>query len=540
MIPNIIDFVTDPQLLGLNISPAQRTLLKAIYGLRLDKQELEVFRFCTGRDAPSPSGYPEVTVLSGARGGKDSRIAAPIVVYEAVFGGHDRRASRGERPVIPLVAQDARASKIAFSYIRDYFEKSPMLSSMVEDTLASEIILRNGVTITCFPCTLRSLRGWSIPVGVMDEVAFFRLEGQANSDEEIQASIRRGMIAFPSTRLIKISTPYMKSGILFDDFARAFGKNDPDLLVWRASSTLMNPALRADRLAREQRLDAKRFAREYEAEFAEDVAAFLVGAWIDAALNTGRFELLPRHGERYLAAVDPSGGGEDAMTLAICHVEHDALLGSRVVQDVMKGWRRPRDGSQLNLEGVVTEIASLVKSYGLSTVFGDRYAGDWVRQRFRAERVRYDLPMHREARSSLRHPAEYKDQQYLDRSAAYLEIEPLFSGGRIVILDHPQLVRELKNLERRPQTGGRDRVDHPPGGHDDFAYSLALCAALLSRQTARPWAAPVLPSGIELLGYPRPSSNDAAVVGGSRRVSSLMKPSLGLTPATGIYGAKRW
>ena len=32
------------------------------------------------------------------------------------------------------------------------------------------------------PCTLRSLRGWSIPAGVMDELAFYRLEGQADSD----------------------------------------------------------------------------------------------------------------------------------------------------------------------------------------------------------------------------------------------------------------------------------------------------------------------------------------------------------------------
>ena len=31
--PNIVEFVTDPQLLGLSISAAQETLLRAIYGL---------------------------------------------------------------------------------------------------------------------------------------------------------------------------------------------------------------------------------------------------------------------------------------------------------------------------------------------------------------------------------------------------------------------------------------------------------------------------------------------------------------------------
>ena len=45
-----------------------------------------------------------------------------------------------------------------------------------------------------------------------------------------------------------------------------------------------------------------------------------------------------------------------------------------------------------------------------------------------------------------------------------------------------ELARELKLLERRPRAGGRDRVDHPTGGHDDFANVVTLAAALaLSR-----------------------------------------------------------
>ena len=61
----------------------------------------------------------------------------------------------------------------------------------------------------------------------MDELAFYRLEGQSDSDVEVQASIRRGMIAFPTTRLVKVSTPYMKGGVLYEDFTRGFGQDDP-------------------------------------------------------------------------------------------------------------------------------------------------------------------------------------------------------------------------------------------------------------------------------------------------------------------------
>ena len=46
--PDIVAFVTDPQLLGLSLSPAQRTLLKTIYGRPLNEGEFSLFTACTG------------------------------------------------------------------------------------------------------------------------------------------------------------------------------------------------------------------------------------------------------------------------------------------------------------------------------------------------------------------------------------------------------------------------------------------------------------------------------------------------------------
>jgi hypothetical protein len=100
MTPTILDFVTDPQLLGLTLSPAQRTLLKAVYGLPLDEEEQALWRACTGRETYRGQPFSEVTVVAGARAGKDSRIAGPIVCFEAVFGGHEQHLSKGERAVI--------------------------------------------------------------------------------------------------------------------------------------------------------------------------------------------------------------------------------------------------------------------------------------------------------------------------------------------------------------------------------------------------------------------------------------------------------
>lgn len=152
-VPSIVEFCKDSQLLGLTLSPAQEALLRAIYGLPLDGSQLELWRQCTRRATYPGLAFAEVTVVAGARSGKDSRIAAPVVCYEAVFGGHERCLARGERGVIPLVAQDARATKVAFGYVRDYLMNSPLLASLVAEKLANEVGLANGIGVMCFPCT---------------------------------------------------------------------------------------------------------------------------------------------------------------------------------------------------------------------------------------------------------------------------------------------------------------------------------------------------------------------------------------------------
>ncbi len=458
MTPTIVEFMTDPLLLGLSLSPAQETLVRAIYGLPPASDEhRDLFRQCTGRAAWPQHPFAEVTVIAGARSGKDSRIAAPVVLFEGLFGGHGAHLHRGERGVIPLVAQDQRATRIAFGYIRDYCTTSALLAGEVAETLANELRFVSGLAVYCFPCTQRSLRGWSIPAAVMDELAFFRLEGAADSDAEIQASLRRGMLGFPSPHLVKISTPYMKSGVVWDDFGR-FGEDDPDRLVWRAPTALMNPRIPAARLERERRVDPLRFAREFEAEFAEDIDSFLPEDWVARAVVPGRHELPPREGVTYTAAVDPSGGGADAFTLAIIHREGTGAEGT-VVLDVLRGWHRVGDA----LSAVVAAIAETVRAYRCAEVVGDRYAAGWVRERFADAALRY-----READ--------------LDKSAAYLELEPLLAQGRLRLLDAPPLVRELRRLERRPQVGGKVRVDHPRGAHDDYANALALAVAAGARQ----------------------------------------------------------
>jgi len=51
--------------------------------------------------------------------------------------------------------------------------------------------------------------------------------------------------------------------------------------------------------------------------------------------------------------------------------------------------------------------------------------------------------------------------------------------GAIVIPNHPLLLRELRLLERQTHRGGRETIDHPKRGTDDYANVCCGVAATI-------------------------------------------------------------
>jgi hypothetical protein len=150
---------------------------------------------------------------------------------------------------------------------------------------------------------------------------------------------------------------------------------------------------------------------------------------------------------RYYGFVDPSGGSADSMTLAVGHKEGDV-----VILDALRE-RKP----VFSPEGVVSEFAELLKSYRVTSITGDRYAGEWPKERFRDHGMSYE-------------PAQKP------KSDLYRDLLPAINSRKIDLLDHPRLLTQLVGLERRTARGGRDSIDHAPGAHDDLANAVAgLC-----------------------------------------------------------------
>ncbi len=440
---DIIDFIRDPQLIGGKLSPYQETALRLLYGLPLSVDQKEIARRALDRDELPRREFSEATFICGRRSGKSDRLAANIAVFEAVTGDHEKQLAPGERGHIVLIAQDKRAARVLYRYILAKFENSPLLSQLLHDVRKEEIDLTNQLTMSIFPCSFRATRGFSIPVAILDEVAFFRVEG-VNVDREVINAIRPAQATFPRSKLIKISSPYAKQGDIYSDFASRHDR--PDLLCFKAPSWEMNPTIREEFLKTEQERDPEYFDREYGADFTNTVSSVFSREAVACCVVSGRYELPWRSGFQYHAGIDPAGGGPDEFALSICHKE-----GELIVQDVVRGWksRRPQD--------VVAEAAALVKAYRIDQVWGDRYSGEWVRQSFRDQGLVYEV-------------------SGLTASDAFLELLPVINQGAIELLDDRKHSNQLIALERKRGPVGKDRLSHPPGGHDDRANALALAA----------------------------------------------------------------
>lgn len=196
-----------------------------------------------------------------------------------------------------------------------------------------------------------------------DEIAFWRSDESANPDHEILPGLRPGMATVPGAILLCISSPYARKGALWDACRRHYAQEGDPVLVWQADTLTMNPTVDRGVIADAYAEDEAAARAEYRAEFRRDIEAFISRELDDACVIPSRLEVPPIPGLRYYAFVDPSGGSQDSMTLAICHEEN---RGQWILDAVRE--RRP----PFPPAAVVEEFSTLLKSYGLNCVTGDR------------------------------------------------------------------------------------------------------------------------------------------------------------------------
>jgi hypothetical protein len=445
----IDDALLDPRLLGNAIGdPATWAMwldtLRAFYGRPLD--DPKAFAEVSGGRALPASPMRELWCILGRSSGK-SRIAGALAVYSALFVPH--KLAPGEVGYVLTLSVTKDQARLVFGYAKGFLESSPALAKEIASTSTTEIRLRNGVIISTHAASFRSIRGRTMLAVIFDEVALWRQEESAASDLECYRAVTP---ALARTRgpLIGISTPYMKSGLLFDKHRKYFATDDPNVLVVQAATPLFNPTIDQDAIAAALIDDPESARAEWNAEWRADISAFLDDILIERAVDPHRpLELPPRTDIKYRAFADPGGGQHDHFTIAIAHTED-----TRTIIDLVRGAAAPYDPHE-----VVREFADLIRQYGIREITSDFYSAQWAETTWTASGIKF-------IRSKL------------NRSELYIEALPLFTRGAISIPDHARLRKELRLLERRTSRLGKDAVDHPKRGSDDYANAMAGAARL--------------------------------------------------------------
>lgn len=435
-----------------------RAFVASVYGEPMDEADLALFRAHTGRQEPRAGGYPEGVAIAGVQSGK-TRVAGTLEDHAALTGVPGTHALG--------VAQDQRGSvRALLRYAREPFEQHAAFRAEVSRDTADSLELRRGTSLSAYPCRPAALRGLRASIVCIDELAFFTATDGRPVDTEM-LRVARGRVATTSGKVIVLSSPYGQSGALWDLHRKHYGREDSPTLVWQASAPEMNPTLPADYLARMEADDPEAFRSEVLGEFRAGLSTLFEPDALDACVEAGVRERAPQSGTSYLAFADAaSGTGKDSFAVAVAHKD-----GERAALDAVRAWKPP-----FNPSGVIAEASDLLRDYGVREVTGDRYAPGFVSEHFRVHGIKY----------------VFSEQ---DRSALYLGLLPYVNARSVVLIEQPELLRELRGLERRRGTSGRDKVDHRAGSHDDRANAAAGALVSAAARKEKPLRGGVIAVG---------------------------------------------
>jgi hypothetical protein len=442
--------LSDPNLLGSVLAGDSwrpwRTILIGAMGEELTDEERVIFKQLTGREHEPTQRVDQFVAVVGRRGGK-SRSMATLATYLAGLCDHSDALVPGERGVLLCVALDQRVAKIVLDYCQATFERSPILKQLIANRTQDALELTNSISLEVRPASFRKLRGPTYIAVIADELAFWYVDtAYANPDVEILNAVEPGL-ATTGGPLILASSPHARRGVLWEVFKRHYGAGgDPLILVAHGATRTLNPSLPQRVVDRALEKDHTRARAEYLAEFRTDVEGFVALEVVEGCVADYR-EMLPAAGVTYRAFVDPSGGSEDAMTLAIAH--KTTRPDKMVIVDALREVRPPFSPTT-----VVEDFAALLKTYRISKVVGDHYGGEFVKEPFRRLGISYEV---------CKQP----------KSDLFRDMLPLLNSGHVTLPRNDRLVAQIVGLERRVSRAGRDSIDHAPGGHDDLANAVA-------------------------------------------------------------------
>jgi len=402
------------EILGFTPTSYQRRLLKAV-----------------------AEGRKRIVLRWARQSGKTWILAALTIWYCAT---HKNRLAL-------IVAPGLRQSMILSDKIHDLLNRIEPTTrrSIVSKALRTVIRFRNGSQIVALPNSEHLLRGYTAHLIIVDEAAFF------HNDETIFPHVLMPMMATTNGIMIVSSTPWGRKTVFYQL------NQDPDwLLIHIPWTKALEEGIYSPDFAREilkmKETRPQTFKMEYEAEFIEDIDAWLtqdlLAKVVDEALEYYQFDARPRG--RFYIGVDLA---EKVDYSAICVVDKN--------QDQLKLVHRHKFPLGTSLASVIGYVKAL----------RDRWS--------RVEKVYVDITKQGEYFIEDMHEAGIPEAkgitftQQTKQEMAQL-MKQRMAEGRFKMPYDRELLDEL-NIERYEFTKtGRISFSHPEGTHDDQFWALAL------------------------------------------------------------------
>lgn len=592
-VPDIITFCESPDFLGLKqvdedgieikgLRPMQKLILKVFYRgskgnekLELSNEEKEVCKQYELDSDESDRGniiakydsgeiFRELVLVWGRRSGK-TFLFAIIALYEALklleLPGGDPYTyyglGGGSEISLLTVASSSDQAQVAFDEIKEkilsskYFEdkfipETGICSDSIflltakdkEDNTRSAVKhlpqKKGSIVIEVGHSNSNSLRGKSIFVLLLDEIAAYKMSGGPSSDERIYASLEpsvmtyvrkvpvldengnnvldgRGRKVFKKIfdgKIICISSPMGKEGKLYDLFTTAPLKKHR--LACRVPTWWANPSLSEEDLRENSDLSDDAFMQEYGAEFSGLAGEnFFPREKVEELFKNGRamgFREIGEPGVAYFVHIDPATTSHNYSLVVVhrevCFNPETHQPDFRIVVDHIKYWR-PMPGKPVNTDEVDEYIVGLKQRFFVAMITYDQWHSIQSIEKLK--------------KNGIPHKRTPFNPQMI--KSLYDELYNLVNSNRLAVPFHELLMKEMLYLQRKNTSYGYKvymKKDAPVSGDGDILDSLAGACY----------------SAMNSVAHRLPSSKMVSVdlgggMGGSRRMWQSMSGPLG-------------
>jgi hypothetical protein len=462
---------TSPRFFGIETAtPVQRAICRIAEGRSLERlAEHPEVRDAVGGDealsvlAPGAFRPRELDLLCAIRSGKSFFVAAHQ--FWSSMTAQLGHLKAGEVPRHPVLSVNLKSAEATFHILAGTVLARPAMRPLLVGEVGTDSLMLRHPSGRHIECNVAAgARGGSTFVSVwltgaaLEEFPRQAGEGSGaivNYDEQLRAAAGR---VVEGGQILSVGSPWAPFGPAFERYTAHFGKPSPERVVIKATGPMMNPSwwtpARCEAL---QRSNPTAYVTDVLAGFADQATALIPVSDLQRATRKGPVIVPPRAGARYVAAMDPASRG-DRWCLIVAEYE-DRGDGTQLVRIVLAKQWRGTPAAPLQPDSVLSDIAYALRDYGLSEIWSDQLASDFIADIAR----RHGLTV------------EIETTTAASKYEMFESLRARIADGAVELPDDPAVRADLQAV-RKVVTRIGVSIDLPrtAEGHCDYAPPIAL------------------------------------------------------------------